>query len=160
MSNHPPRATRSSNGMLTQLLLAMVLLLATALVASELAAGMFRPWNDIRLAPSAGLLGGYPLYLDPTATGPIWSWIYGPVAPLFYLPAVLLPTPATAVGAGLIMTAAVFLYAGRALLTRSSTTRGVGFDRTSSIQQLPRTGAVLCHRTQSPTMRWRTLVVG
>jgi hypothetical protein len=125
MSNHPPRATRSSREPLLQLLLAMVWLLAAALILSELAAGLFRPWNDIRLAPSAGLLQGHPLYLTATQAGPIWSWIYGPVAPVFYLPAVLLPTPATAVSAALLMTAVVFLAAGRVLITRSSFARGL-----------------------------------
>ncbi|MCA9509536.1 MAG: hypothetical protein KC560_02450, partial [Myxococcales bacterium] len=96
-------------------LVAACAVLAGALVACEIAAGLFRPWNDARLAPAAGLLHGYGLYVGPGETGPLWSWIYGPVGPFAYLPAAWLPTPATAVAAGLVWTAALVLGSGRAL---------------------------------------------
>lgn len=110
------------------LAIAAILLLTSAIVASELLAGMFRSWNDIRLAPSAGLLHGYALYSAPGEQGPIWSWIYGPVATLVYLPAALLPTPAGALGVALLATAAIYLTAARGLLARSSSARGLVFE--------------------------------
>lgn len=59
-----------------------------AAVAGVLAMAPFRDWSGARLAWSASLLGGYGLYSGPD-TGPVLSSIYGPVAPLLYLPALL-----------------------------------------------------------------------
>jgi len=125
MSNQPLRTSHSPIGSLAAVLTALAALIAAALVASELAAGMFRSWNDVRLAPSAGLLQGLPLYSGPAGSGPIWSWIYGPVAPLLYLPSVLLPTPALALGVALAMSGVMFLGAAHVVLHGSSTARGV-----------------------------------
>ena len=124
MSNPHTASGRGALRVLAPLAFAALLLLSGALVASELAAGMFRPWNDARLAPSAGLLHGYALYAAPGETGPIWSWIYGPVAPLVYLPAVLFPTPAGALAIALLATASIYLAAARGLLARSTSVRG------------------------------------
>lgn len=98
---------------------------AAALAASELASGMFRPWNDARLAPAAGLLRGYGLYVGPGESGPLWSWIYGPVGPLAYLPVAWLPTPALAVAAGLAWTALLYFGAARCVLARAASARGL-----------------------------------
>lgn len=66
------------------------------------------PWNDLRLAPTAALTRGYGLYYLP-GEGPLLGHIYGPVAPLVYLPALTLPTPSAAIRAGVILT--LLLYA-------------------------------------------------
>ena len=128
MSNRLATPRRSTKRVATTLAIATLLLLTAALVASELLAGMFRPWNDIRLAPSAGLLHGYALYSAPGEPGPIWSWIYGPVATLVYLPTALLSTPARALGAALLATAAIYLTAARGLLALSTRARGRAFE--------------------------------
>ena len=65
------------------------------------------PWNDLRLAPAAALARGYGLYYLP-GEGPMLGHIYGPVAPLVYLPAVIFPTPSAAIRAGVILS--LFLY--------------------------------------------------
>lgn len=130
MSNRPSLATRPTTEVLATLLVGLALLMAALLVTCEVAAGMFRSWNDARLAPSAALLQGFSLYSGPADSGPIWSWIYGPVAPLVYLPAALLPTPASAVAMGLAMTAAMFVGSARWLLRRSSPARGLAGEAT------------------------------
>ena len=61
------------------------------------------PWNDSRLAPSAALLHGYGLYYLP-GDGPMLGHIYGPVAPLAYLPALAWSTPTAAIRAGVGLT--------------------------------------------------------
>ena len=71
-----------------------VLLGATAVLESTTNA-----WNDIRLGPSVGLLHGFPVYSSP-GEGPMNGYIYGPVGPILYLPAALMPTPSSAVRAG------------------------------------------------------------
>jgi hypothetical protein len=128
MSNGQPASDASAARARATLALAATALLAAALVAGELAAGMFRPWNDARLAPSAALLHGHALYAAPAETAPIWSWIYGPIAPLVYLPAVLLPTPAGALAIALAMTATIYLGAARLLLLRATAARGPWFE--------------------------------
>ena len=52
----------------------------------------------------AGLLDGYSLYAT-LESGPILGWIYPPLAALFYLPAVLIASPARAVVAGSLIAA-------------------------------------------------------
>jgi hypothetical protein len=60
------------------------------------------PWSAARLAPTLGLVHGYPLYSAPDA-GPINGWLYGPVAALAWLPAALAdsPRPALAIAAAI-----------------------------------------------------------
>jgi hypothetical protein len=60
------------------------------------------PWSAARLAPTLGLVHGYPLYSAPD-TGPINGWLYGPVAALAWLPAALAdsPRPALAIAAAI-----------------------------------------------------------
>ena len=108
--------------------LVAALVCVAALVATELAAGLFRPWNDARLAPSAALLRGLPLYLAPGEPGVVWSWLYGPIAPLVYLPAAAAGTPARAVATALVATAALVLGSMRLLLARSTRVRGAAFE--------------------------------
>lgn len=48
-------------------------------------------WNDVRLRPAWLLADGLPLYPD-LDTGPITTWIYGPVTPFLMLPATLAST--------------------------------------------------------------------
>ena len=79
-------------GLLALLLLVEPVLLSTANV-----------WNDIRLSPAAALLQGYGIYYLP-GEGPMLGHIYGPVAPLAYLPALLWSTPSSAIRAGTLLT--------------------------------------------------------
>ena len=74
MSNQQHAAERDPKWFFAAAAVALAMLVASALVAGELAAGMFRSWNDVRLAPSAGWLHGYELYYAPGESGPIWSW--------------------------------------------------------------------------------------
>ncbi|MGE0703189.1 MAG: hypothetical protein AB7F99_03300 [Vicinamibacterales bacterium] len=66
------------------------------LVALQLVLAFFvainSEWNDVRLAPTIALLYGVPLW-QPFRDGPTLDAIYGPVAPLIWMPAGLAPTP-------------------------------------------------------------------
>ena len=53
-------------------------------------------WNATRIYPAFLLAGGVSPYATATS-GPVTGWIYGPVMPLFYLPATLAPTLTSAV---------------------------------------------------------------
>ena len=52
-------------------------------------------WNELRLEPSFLLAHGLSVYPAPS-DGPVTTWIYGPITPLLFLPAVLASTAATA----------------------------------------------------------------
>ena len=78
-------------------LLAVLLLVEPVLVSTANA------WNDIRLTPAAALVQGYGIYYLP-GEGPMLGHIYGPVAPLVYLPALLWSTPSAAIRAGTLLT--------------------------------------------------------
>jgi hypothetical protein len=94
-----------------RLLLALLLpgaIVTAAVACDHVATAPGQVWNDIRLAPAAALLRGYELYYLP-GDGPMLGHIYGPVAPLLYLPAAMLPTPSAAIRAGSALTLAVCL---------------------------------------------------
>ena len=75
--------------------------IALLLLGAPVLASTANVWNDIRLAPTAALLQGYRMYYMP-GEGPMLGHIYGPVAPLAYLPALLWSTPAAAIRAGVL----------------------------------------------------------
>jgi hypothetical protein len=77
------------------------------LAAREFLLAPFRAWNDTRLAPSAALLGGSGFYFGP-GEGPLLGHIYSPIAPFFYLPAVMTPSPEVAVMLGTLLTSLAF----------------------------------------------------
>lgn len=82
-------------------LLPLAGLMAAALTFSAILNAPYRPWNDPRLAPSMLLFAG-DLYA-PLDRGPLVGHIYGPVSPLVFAPALLLPTPGLAVAAGVLL---------------------------------------------------------
>ncbi len=92
---------------LSLILIPAFITLAGGLVAREFLLAPFRAWNDTRLAPSAALLSGSGFYFGP-GEGPLLGHIYSPIAPFFYLPAVLAPSPEGAVMLGTLMTALAF----------------------------------------------------
>ena len=59
----------------------------------------FQAWNDVRLAPTFGLIRGYRLYSRPHS-GPIQSTMYTPFSALSYLPAALAREPRVAMKLG------------------------------------------------------------
>jgi len=64
--------------------------------AQQVLSAPWKIWNGIRLAPSGALAEG--LGLMPAGAGhPITGHLYGPVSPVYFLPAALLPTPTSAV---------------------------------------------------------------
>lgn len=71
--------------------------LATLFVALPLAAILFRSsqsvYNDMRAAPSLGLVSGHPIYQQEEVAGPLFCVIYGPFSYLFYTPLSLLKGP-------------------------------------------------------------------
>lgn len=73
-------------------------------------------WSACRLAPTIGLLHGYPLY-SGADSGAINGWLYGPVAALVWLPAAFArsPQPALLIAAVINL---VFLLAPLFLLAR------------------------------------------
>lgn len=66
------------------------------------------PWNDMRLAPSVALARGLQVYAS-AESGTINTWVYGPLPLLFYLPAALAPTAASALLVAGGLTAALVL---------------------------------------------------
>ena len=90
--------------------------IALLLLAPPVLASPANIWNDIRLAPTAALLEGYRMYYMP-GEGPMLGHIYGPVAPLAYLPALLWSTPAAAIRTGVLLTI-VWLTLPAALMIR------------------------------------------
>jgi hypothetical protein len=74
-----------------------------ALAGEQIAAAPTNGWNELRLAPSAALRLGYDLYALP-GRGPMLGHIYGPVSPLVYMAAALMPTPTAAIRTGVVLT--------------------------------------------------------
>lgn len=88
----PPAKLSGGEPLATRLPLTLALLLAGAALAVWLwSASCTFPsivWNDVRLAPTIALAQGRPIF--PTANhGTINTWTYGPLPPLYYLPASL-----------------------------------------------------------------------
>jgi len=65
-------------------------------------------WSACRLAASIRLADGFPLY-TPRSGGVLNTWIYGPVAPLAYLPAALAASPLGALRIATVLNALYFL---------------------------------------------------
>ena len=72
-----------------------VAVMSLSIILNVLEAPLSR-WNNIRLTPTFALLAGFPLYSTPNE-GPIYSWIYGPLAAIVYLPATLASSPVIAI---------------------------------------------------------------
>src|SRR5437868_1701714 len=77
--------------------LSRILLCVAAAVLFVVAWGNLRllphwDWSSCRLAASLRLAYGFPLY-TPQGGAMLNDWMYGPVAPLAYLPAALAKTP-------------------------------------------------------------------
>jgi hypothetical protein len=100
---------RPGRGLVESLLIALIPAGAIPVlieIADEIAIAHLNDWNGVRLAPTVALLNGYGLYTLP-GTGPMLTHIYGPVSPLVYMPAALVPTPSAALRAGVAMTFAL-----------------------------------------------------
>ncbi len=67
-------------------------------------------WNQIRLAPSYALSLGAPLYGHLDKDPLVWH-LYGPFAPIFYYPAILVSHPLTALVLGICMSWGIMLIA-------------------------------------------------
>ena len=67
-------------------------------------------WNQIRLAPSYALSLGAPLYGHLDSDPLVWH-LYGPFAPIFYSPAILVSHPLTALILGICMSWGIMLIA-------------------------------------------------
>ncbi len=59
-------------------------------------------WNDPRLAVTAAVIRGHAMY-TPADHGPLNGHVYGPVSPLVYAPAMVMPTPGLAIAAGSLL---------------------------------------------------------
>lgn len=77
---------RGFGGLLAALLLAVALWRIWACVCVFVG----EEWNDVRLRPAWLIRDGLPLYPD-AGSGPITTWLYGPVTPFLMLPATLAP---------------------------------------------------------------------
>ncbi|MEJ1973212.1 MAG: hypothetical protein WDM96_12355 [Lacunisphaera sp.] len=84
--------------LLTWLVLAVAGLLAAAWLWSCWCSFPSNPWNDIRVAPAIALHHGISIY-TPEGSGPVSTWIYGPVPLLLLWPAGLASTAAGAIAA-------------------------------------------------------------
>ena len=72
-----------------------ITVMSLSIVFTILASPLAR-WNNIRLMPTFALLAGHPIYSTPNE-GPIYSWLYGPLAAVMYLPATLAHSPVSAI---------------------------------------------------------------
>jgi hypothetical protein len=99
-------------------------LAALILCLGEYLEAPFSEWNDSRLAPAAALWHGFPIYTR-AGGGPILGHIRGPITAAFYVPAVLLPTPATAILFGAVMSFFMYALPALALLLLESGGPGV-----------------------------------
>ncbi|MDP6414991.1 MAG: hypothetical protein QGG54_08205, partial [Gammaproteobacteria bacterium] len=72
-----------------------IAVMSLSIVLTVLEAPLTR-WNNIRLMPTFALLAGHPIYNTPNE-GPIYSWLYGPLAAVMYLPATLASSPVVAI---------------------------------------------------------------
>jgi len=84
----PSQMARPGGKVLTALMTSTAMALAWGMVC--IAPGI--PWNGARLAPSFALARGLPIYA-PRESGAQLGWIYGPVFPLWHLPAALTDNP-------------------------------------------------------------------
>ena len=73
-------------------------------------------WSACRLAPTIGLVHGYPLY-SPNSGGVINGWLYGPIAPLIWLPAGWADSPLPALAIASLIDL-VFLLAPLVIIAR------------------------------------------
>ena len=107
------------------LVLAVALASALGHVASELRRAPGNEWNDVRLAPSAGLLEGLPLY-TPRDSGVLLGHVYGPLPVLFYgVPVWLASTPMLAIQLAILVGIAALLVV---LLPWVRDAGGTGYD--------------------------------
>ena len=95
--------------------LPVLILLAAALSLDPILTAPAANWNDLRLAPAAALARGYGLYYLP-GDGPMLGHLYGPIPPIVYAPVTLLPTPSTAIRAGVVLTLVLYLLPAGLLL--------------------------------------------
>jgi hypothetical protein len=65
-------------------------------------------WSEIRLAPTIAMSQGVPLW-QPYGEGPILDAVYGPGAPVTWLPASLASTPAGAISIALLLSLVLLL---------------------------------------------------
>jgi hypothetical protein len=66
-------------------------------------------WSDIRLARTFGLYHGFKLYPSADSTGPIIGTLHTPVSHLLFGPAVLAPSPTSAIYVGCLIAVALVL---------------------------------------------------
>jgi hypothetical protein len=92
---------------------------ALALTLSEALQAPYFRWNDPRLAPTAAIFAGYPLYAGRDH-GVLIGHIYGPVSPVIFAPALLLPTPGLAIAFGVVWAFAIVALPVAALLVLES----------------------------------------
>lgn len=89
-------------------LLPLAALVAMAGMALQVLTAPYEEWNSARLAPSFALSLGHPIYPGKDE-GPVLNTIYGPLAYLAYLPAVLARSPDEACMIGVTLAAVMFL---------------------------------------------------
>jgi hypothetical protein len=85
--------------------LGVAVLAVSTRIALEVSKHVFSAWTSFRLGFSAQLVAGIDLY-PALGTGPVIGDIYGPFAAVFYLPALLAPTPTLQVLAAQLYTVA------------------------------------------------------
>jgi hypothetical protein len=85
--------------------LCVATLVVSTRIALEVSKHVFSAWSSFRLGFSAQLAAGIDLY-PALGTGPVIGNIYGPFAAVFYLPALLAPSPTLQVLAAQLYTVA------------------------------------------------------
>jgi hypothetical protein len=125
----------SAQGLLNRVIIALtpaMLCVICLIIAEKIIHASFSWWNAGRLAWTSSLIHGYRTYYGPNA-GPVLSTIYGPLAPLSYLPAAFAPTPAAALMiASSLGVAFYFLPLLPLYITGRSTSHGKPFFAVSS----------------------------
>lgn len=79
-----------------------VAVVAAGLTAAAVLEAPYFEWNDPRLAVTAAVFEGHPMYAAADR-GPLLGHVYGPVSPVIYAPALLMSTPGAAIAAGSLL---------------------------------------------------------
>ncbi len=84
-------------GRLSAALLPVAMLLAAVQIVLSIARQPQLIWNDVRLARSAAMLRGFPLYPQKDTAGPVIGTLHTPASHVLYLAAAWIPTPTAAI---------------------------------------------------------------
>jgi hypothetical protein len=104
------RRKASLSGRLVAFIMPAATVAVVALIAAAVLEGPYSPWDVVRLAPTAALARGLPLYAGRDGDGPILSTMYAPFSALAFLPATLARDPAVAILMGRLLSSTYYFF--------------------------------------------------